>query len=397
MRASRRRRRRGFDLDAQRAGRPETSFGLLGIAERAELIGGRLAVDGAAGIGTTVEVWLPVARDAHRERAEAAPISTVIVDDHRVVREGLRAMLDGVREVEIVGEAEDGRGPSSPSPGRTPTWCCSTCAFRARAGSTSAERSASGMPECKVVFLTVYEDEQYVFEALRAGARGYMLKKATPGGLVRHPASGPAGEVVIDPSLGGQIALRAASLRTGDSWPGVQLGLTRREGDVLEQVGQGLNNRQIAEALFISEDTVKTHVRAVLRKLGVKDRAQAVSLRASQRPHDLRSRSVRTCGGRDVAEAGATASLLPENTTRGGDDLHALLLELAVQVEACGDAADVALLLGSDQRDTGAGTTRARGAADAVDVPLVVLGRIEVDHVRRCRRGRGLVRRRRSR
>ena len=132
--------------------------------------------------------------------------------------------------------------------------------------------------KCKVVFLTVYEDEQYVFEALRAGARGYMLKKAIARGHRAHPAErSSAGEVVIDPSLGGQIALRAASLRAGDSWPGVQLGLTRREGDVLEQLVKGLNNRQIAEALFISEDTVKTHVRAVLRKLGVNDRAQAVS------------------------------------------------------------------------------------------------------------------------
>ena len=128
-----------------------------------------------------------------------------------------------------------------------------------------------------MVFLTVYEDEQYVFEALRAGARGYMLKKACPEDLVGILQIVQAGEVVIDPSLGGQIALRAASMRTGDSWPGVHVGLTRREGEVLEQVVKGLNNREIAQALYISEDTVKTHVRAVLRKLGVKDRAQAVS------------------------------------------------------------------------------------------------------------------------
>ena len=81
----------------------------------------------------------------------------------------------------------------------------------------------------------------------------------------------------MDPSLGGQIALRAASTRTGDFWPGAHLGLTKREGEVLTQLVKGLANKDIGRALFISEDTVKTHVRGVLRKLGVKDRAQAVS------------------------------------------------------------------------------------------------------------------------
>ena len=127
------------------------------------------------------------------------------------------------------------------------------------------------------MFLTVYEDEQYVFEALRAGAAGYMLKKASPEDIVRILQAVQAGEVVIDPSLGGQIALRAASTRGGEFWPGVNLGLTRREGEVLSHLVKGLSNRDIAAELLISEDTVKSHVRAVLRKLGVKDRSQAVS------------------------------------------------------------------------------------------------------------------------
>lgn len=209
--------------------------------------------------------------------AEAGPIKTVIVDDHRVVREGLRAMLDGIRDVEIVGEAEDEAGALESVAEHEPDVVLLDLRLQGESGLDICRRLGERHAGVKVVFLTVYEDEQYVFEALRAGARGYMLKKASPEDIVRILQSVRAGEVVIDPSLGGQIALRAASLRAGDSWPGVQLGLTRREGDVLEQLVRGLSNRQIAGALFISEDTVKTHVRAVLRKLGVNDRAQAVS------------------------------------------------------------------------------------------------------------------------
>ncbi|MEX0753724.1 MAG: response regulator transcription factor [Actinomycetota bacterium] len=205
------------------------------------------------------------------------PISLVIVDDHRVVREGLRAMLDGIEEVRIVGEAEDGAGAFAEIEREQPQVVLLDLRLQKESGLDICRAIGERFPDVHVVFLTVYEDEQYVFEALRAGARGYMLKKASPEDLVRILGSVQAGEVVIDPSLGGQIALRAASMRTGDSWPGVHEGLTRREGDVLEQLVKGLNNREIAGALFISEDTVKTHVRGVLRKLGVKDRAQAVS------------------------------------------------------------------------------------------------------------------------
>ncbi|MEX2274402.1 MAG: response regulator transcription factor [Actinomycetota bacterium] len=207
----------------------------------------------------------------------AEPISVVIVDDHRVVREGLRAMLDGVPEVRIVGEAENGTGALAAIERERPAVALLDLRLQGESGLDICRAIGEKHPQVHVVFLTVYEDEQYVFEALRAGARGYMLKKASPEDLVSILQSVQAGEVVIDPSLGGQIALRAASMRTGDSWPGVHVGLTRREGEVLEQVVKGLNNREIAQALYISEDTVKTHVRAVLRKLGVKDRAQAVS------------------------------------------------------------------------------------------------------------------------
>ncbi len=207
----------------------------------------------------------------------SGPIRLVVVDDHRVVREGLRAMLDGMPEVEIVGEAD--------STGRALTVVAETqpdvvlldLRLQGASGLDACRAIVERHPGVKVVFLTVYDDEQYVFEALRAGAAGYMLKKASPEDIVRLLQAVQAGEVVVDPSLGGQIALRAAATRGRDFWPGAQLGLTRREGEVLAHLVKGLSNREIAKTMFISEDTVKTHVRGVLRKLGVKDRAQAVS------------------------------------------------------------------------------------------------------------------------
>lgn len=205
------------------------------------------------------------------------PIRAIIVDDHRMVREGLRAMLDSVPEVDIVGEAEDMRGALAAAEANVPDVVLLDLRLQGASGLDACRTLAEQHPEVKVVFLTVYEDEQYVFEALRAGARGYMLKKASPEDIVRILQAVQAGDVVIDPSLGGQIAMRAASIRKGGSWPGAQAGLTQREGEVLEHLVKGKNNREIGETLFISEDTVKTHVRSILRKLEVKDRAGAVA------------------------------------------------------------------------------------------------------------------------
>jgi DNA-binding NarL/FixJ family response regulator len=115
----------------------------------------------------------------------------------------------------------------------------------------------------------MYEDEQYVFETLRAGGRGYMLKKVSPEEIVRVLQAVREGEVVVDPALGGRIALRAAAARGGSDWPGARLGLTPREGEVLAH---------LIAALYISEDTVKSHVKAIFRKLGVRDRAQAIAV-----------------------------------------------------------------------------------------------------------------------
>jgi len=213
---------------------------------------------------------------------DATPIRIVMVDDHRIVREGLRAMLHGMDEIEIVGEAEDLSGALAAIEESKPDVVLLDLRLQRSSGLDACRTIVEQHPDVRVVFLTVYEDEQYVFEALRAGGRGYMLKKASAEDLVRILEAVRQGDVVIDPALGGQIALRAAAMSAGREWPGAQLGLTQRESEVLTELVKGLDNKAIGRELYISEDTVKSHVKAILRKLGVKDRSQAVALALRQ-------------------------------------------------------------------------------------------------------------------
>lgn len=206
---------------------------------------------------------------------DGSPIRIGIVDDHGMVREGLRTMLRAKPSVEIVGEAEDQVGALRMVDERTPEVVLLDIRLRGASGLDTCRMINQRFADVKVIVLTVYEDEQYIFEALRAGARGYILKKIGDEDLVKVIQSVRSGEIFVDPALTGQLALRAAS--RSHSWAEAKFGLSARQAEVLELVTQGLSNQGIGERLFISEETVKSHVRAILRKLGVADRTQAVS------------------------------------------------------------------------------------------------------------------------
>jgi DNA-binding NarL/FixJ family response regulator len=132
-------------------------------------------------------------------------------------------------------------------------------------------------PARKVVLLSAYDDEQYLFQALRAGAAGYLLKWVDGQDLVRHLERAAEGEIVVDPTMAGRAVSSAARLQAGEFWPGARLGLTQRESEVLAHLVAGLSNRAIAGKLVLGEETVKSHVRAIYRKLEVGDRAGAVA------------------------------------------------------------------------------------------------------------------------
>jgi DNA-binding NarL/FixJ family response regulator len=212
-------------------------------------------------------------------RVTAGPITVVIIDDHQMVLDGLKAMLQPyLDQVRIIGESSDPAAALRLVTELRPDAVLLDVRLRGVSGLDLCGEILRARPDCKVVFLTVYDDEQYLYQALRVGAAGFLLKRITGGELVDYLGRIWAGEVLIDPSLAGRVALTAARLRSGEFWPGAHLGLTQRESEVLSLLVAGLSNRAIAMKLVVSEETVKTHSRGIYRKLGVSDRAGAVAV-----------------------------------------------------------------------------------------------------------------------
>jgi len=209
----------------------------------------------------------------------AGPLRVVIIDDHQMVLDGLRAMLGPYRDqVEIVAESSDPADALQAVTGAGPDVVLLDIRLRGASGLDLCQDILAALPACKVVFLTVYDDEQYLFQALRVGAAGFLLKRIKGGELVDYLRRISEGEIMIDPALAGRVAQSAARLASGEFWPGARLGLTQRESEVLALLVAGLSNRAIAARLVVSEETVKSHARAIYRKLGASDRAGAIAV-----------------------------------------------------------------------------------------------------------------------
>jgi len=206
---------------------------------------------------------------------QSPPLRLVIVDDHQMVLDGLKAML---RPYAGQGEASDAGEAVSLVTRLEPDAVLLDVRLRGASGLDLCGDILAAHPSCKVVFLTVYDDEQYLYQALRVGASGFLLKRIRGGELVDYLLRIRDGEVLVDPSLAGRVALSAARLHSGEFWPGAHLGLTQRESEVLSLLVAGLSNRAIAAKMVVSEETVKTHSRGIYRKLGVSDRAAAVTV-----------------------------------------------------------------------------------------------------------------------
>ena len=212
------------------------------------------------------------------DRLTPAPITVVTVDDHQMVLDGLQAMLQPYQDqLRIIGEASEPVAALALITELKPDAVLLDVRLREASGLDLCAQILSAT-DCKVIFLTVYDDEQYLYQALRVGAAGFLLKRIKGGELVDYVRRICDGEVLIDPSLAGRVALSAARLRSGEFWPGAHLGLTQRESEVLSLLVAGLSNRAIAMKLVVSEETVKTHSRGIYRKLGVSDRAGAVAV-----------------------------------------------------------------------------------------------------------------------
>jgi len=212
------------------------------------------------------------------ESGTARPLRLVIVDDHQIVLDGLKAMLlPYADQVEIVGEASKPDDAIRIVAELQPDAVLLDVRLQNASGLDLCADILEHEPDCKIVFLTVYDNEQYLYQALRLGAAAYLLKRIEGSELVAYLKRVHEGETLVDPALASRVALSAARVQSGEFWPGAQLGLSQRESEVLALMVAGLSNRAIATKLFVSEETVKTHSRGIYRKLEVSDRAGAVA------------------------------------------------------------------------------------------------------------------------
>lgn len=200
----------------------------------------------------------------------------VLVDHHEMVRVGLKAMLAGDPGVRVVGEAHDAWTGTQVTANLGPDVVLTEMRMGDTSGLNLCRDVLAQCATARVVMLTVHDDEQYVRQALRAGARGYLLKQISRGELSAAVRRVCAGEIVVDPRFA-EEATAAFPVRSGEHWPGGRLGLTRRESEVLALVVVGIPNTAIAGRLVVGEETVKTHMRAIYRKLEVTDRTTAVA------------------------------------------------------------------------------------------------------------------------
>lgn len=202
-----------------------------------------------------------------------------MVDDHEMVLQGVRALLSPYRlDVTILGVATNSADAMAVLRNDPPDVVLCDVRLGRDSGLDLCRQIKAAYPDIHVVFLTVYEDEQYLYQAIRAEASGYLLKRVDGAELVAHLRRVMDGEVVIEPAIAGRIAVSAARLSAGEFWPGAHLGLTQRESEVLALMVANHSNKGIAAKLVISEDTVKTHIRGLYRKLSVSDRGGAIAI-----------------------------------------------------------------------------------------------------------------------
>ncbi len=199
----------------------------------------------------------------------SAPIRLLIVDDHPVVRDGLRGMFDADPGFEVVGEAGDGEAAVSMAEAFRPDVVLMDLRMPGTDGITSIRRMAERGVPAKVLVLTTYDTDGDVVTAIEAGAVGYLLKDTPRDELSRAVRAAAVGEAVLSPPV--------ASRLMGQVRAGPRDGPSEREMEVLHLVARGRTNREIAAELFVSEATVKTHLLHLYEKLGVNDRAAAVA------------------------------------------------------------------------------------------------------------------------
>jgi DNA-binding NarL/FixJ family response regulator len=201
-------------------------------------------------------------------------MKVIICDDQTIVRDGLVMLLKLEPDIEVVGAAEDGVAAVDMVEKERPDLVLMDLKMPIMNGVEATHQIRTKYPEVKVLVLTTYDDDEWVFDAIQAGASGYLLKDMPRDEIVKAIKGTIAGRTYVDPAVAGKILERSSGQQTLPTTL-ITSKLTEREIDVLRLVAKGLSNADISNRLFLSEGTVRNHVSAILAKLGVSDRTQA--------------------------------------------------------------------------------------------------------------------------
>ena len=206
------------------------------------------------------------------------PIRVLVVDDHALFRRGLQMVLEQEEDIEVVGEAGDGAEAVERATDAVPDIVLMDVRMPKRGGIDACTAIKDAVPSAKIIMLTISDEEADLYDAIKAGASGYLLKEISIEEVAAAIRAVNEGQSLISPSMASKLLTEFASMikRTDDRQQVPTPRLTDREMEVLKLVAKGLNNRDIAKQLFISENTVKNHIRNILEKLQLHSRMEAV-------------------------------------------------------------------------------------------------------------------------
>jgi DNA-binding NarL/FixJ family response regulator len=205
-------------------------------------------------------------------------IRVLLVDDQKLIREGLQTLMELQPDIDVVGEAENGLEALAKYEELTPNVVLMDIRMPEMDGVTATREIITRWPGALVIILTTFDDDQYVFEGLRAGAQGYMLKDVSGKEIAAAIRTVAGGGTLIEPSVARKVVAEFARLTPAAPPPDDELidELSEREAEILGLMAHGLTNKEIAQQLYLAEGTVKNYVSNVLRKLDARDRTQAI-------------------------------------------------------------------------------------------------------------------------
>jgi NarL family two-component system response regulator LiaR len=201
-------------------------------------------------------------------------MKVIVCDDQATVRDGLVMLLKLEPDIDVVGTAEDGAEAVEMAADKGPDLVLMDLKMPIMNGVEATRQIKTRYPDVKVLVLTTYADDEWVFDAIQAGASGYLLKDTPREELMKAIRGTVAGKTYLDPSVAGKVLEQVSSRQTQPA-TSITTKLTQREAEVLRLIARGLSNADIADQLFLSDGTVRNHVSAILAKLGVSDRTQA--------------------------------------------------------------------------------------------------------------------------